>query len=350
MKLTNVEKVENTIYSVNHIFSMKHVINLGIKTKEGIRLDPIYDREYPSTKYTNRPNLEAIQMQSSHFITLSYANFKAKKLEDIYISYPHLPEFISTMEQVLTMVNTQDMYTASGVNPKYAEAQVRQDGLGGGKSIIFVPHLITYEGGSMPGVLLFLNSDEYVVEIPSLHLFTMYSILTTFNLYTNSLILLNTALLYDNTKGGASFSTGGGSQAPSNSSFNGGGGAPQRTVFGNQGGNGSPSGFKRQSSFGGGQQTGGQAPTPPKTTSNFKAPNVTPNVVNTSMEDLDKAINENFPPATNIPDGNEGGVPFDNVPQATTGGNDSVLSLNNVLETAAGIDIPDLSDGGVDFE
>jgi len=177
----------------------------------------------------------------------------------------------------------------------------------------------------------------------------MYSILTTFNLYTNSLILLNTALLYDNTKGGASFSTGGGSQqAPSNSGFNG-GGAPQRTVFGNQGGNGSPSGFKRQSSFGG-TPTGGQAPTPPKTTSNFKAPNVTPNVVNTSMEDLDKAINENFPPATNIPDGNEGGVPFDNVSQATTGGNDSVLSLNNVLETAAGIDIPDLSDGGVDFE
>jgi hypothetical protein len=326
-KLSNVEKVEKTIFTVGSHFTVKNTVTTGVKGKDNVKLNPVYTRQYNSQKYSDKSTLEQMTIRTSDYIVMAYNDFQNKINEEIYISYPHMPEFIRILGQAVQMVSTEDMYVGNDVNPKYKDLVLRPAvSMGGQKSFAVIPHVIQRDQSVERGILLFLNSEEIYVEIDANNLYTMWYILEKFDLYLNSSLLLTTALVYD---GGA---VGGSQDAPS---FGGGG-----NTFGASSNNRAPRGI-----FGGGSagaNAGGNkgTSTPPK----FKPP-----VKNTTLNDLDKAIEgEDF----NIPDSElpfTGGEPSS--PSVPTPNNDakSPLSLNNIMDAANEIDVPDLDDGELDF-
>jgi hypothetical protein len=325
-KLANVERIERTIYNSGK-FTIKNVVTTGSKGKDDIKLDAIYERQYNSKKYSNKSQLESIHVNTSDFLVFAFNDYQNKINEEIYISYPHILEIKQLFANAVQMVRTQDMYVNGNVNPKYNEVVLKPTDiitgkemqLGGQKSIAIIPHVIQRDEALFPGILMFLNSEEIYVEMDAKALVVFYETqLENFDLQTQSAL---TVLMGLTNKGSDSDS----SDAPS---FGGGGNS---NTFGAGSTNRAPRGI-----FGGGNAGGGNkgGNTPPK----FKPP-----VKNTTLNDLDKAIEGGD---VDIPSDND--VPFTGGETGNKG--KSPLSLNNIMDAAGEIEIPDLDDGDVDFE
>jgi hypothetical protein len=307
-KLTNVEKIEKVLFTIGSNFSVKNAVITGTKGKDNIKLNPIYSREYNSTKYSDKSQLEQITVRTSDYIVLSYNDFQNRVNEEIYISYPHMSFFLEKLEEAVRMVNTPDMFKGNNINPKYQDLVIKLDNLGGQKSIAFIPHVIQNDQNYSYGVLLFLNSDEVYIEIDANNLYTLYYILKDFNLNLNSSILLLTGLLYDSGVGSVDDTPVFGGTT-NKSPFGGTVNRAPRGIFGNKSSNISSK-------------------------KDFKPP-----VKNTTIEDLDKAIEDENISDEDLPF--TGGEPSDKQ-------NNSPLSLNNIMDAANEIEIPDLEDD-IDF-
>lgn len=322
MKLENVERIEKTIFSVGMNFKIKNVVVTGKKGKDNIKLDPIYSRNYKSSKYSDRATLDSMHIETSDFIVFAYNDFKNKVNEEVYISYPHMLGFLQKIEEVAQMVSTQDMYVNGGVNPNYQSACVKTSPLGGQKSLAFIPAVFeNQDRQAVNGVFLFINSNDIYVPIDVNSIMTIYYILKDFNLYTNSSILLQTGLLFDGAGSGV---------APTGNSFSGNSGS---TPFG--GSNNAPFGNKPQApranifENGGGNKGG-----------NNSLPNrpVTPTET-IGANDLSKIADD--------VKGNE--VPFgdnDIPPMDINQGGSGPLSLANIQDAAKEIEIPNLEEDG----
>jgi len=310
-KLANVEKIEKTIQTVSSHFTVKNTVITGVKGKDNVKLNPVYARSYNSTKYSDKSQLEAMNIRTSDYIVLAYNDYQNKINEEVYLSYPHLPNFINLLEQAVQMVSTKDMYVNNDVNPKYSDVVLRLDNLGGKKSIAIIPHVIQQDQTYINGALIFLNSEDTYAEIDANSIYTLYYILKDFNLYLNSSLLLLTGLLYD----------GGTSDFDSAPVF---GGASKNAFGANNANNRAPRGI-----FGGkgGSNIGGSK-------GGFKPP-----VKNTTLEELDKVI-----------EGEEGDIPSTNGDETSNNeGEGSPLSLNKIIDAAGEIEVPDLDDGEVVF-
>jgi hypothetical protein len=331
-KLANVERIERTIYSSGK-FTIKNSVSVGSKGKDDVKLDAIYERQYNSKKYSNKSQLESIHVNTSDFLVFAFNDYQNKINEEIYVSYPHILEIKQMFANAVQMVKTQDMFVNGNVNPKYSEVVLKPTDvltgkemqLGGQKTIAIIPHVIQRDEALFPGVLMFLNSEDIYVEMDAKTLVVFYETqLANFDLQTQSALTVTLGLV---NKGSDSDS----SDAPS---FGGGGG----NAFGASSNNRAPRGI-----FGGGN-TGGNA----RGASN--APKFKPPVKNTTLNDLDKAIEGgdiSVPSDNDVPftGGETGGKNF-----APKGNDKSPLSLNNIMDAAGEIEIPDLDDGDVDFE
>lgn len=343
-KLSNVERIEKTVFQVGSNFTVKNMVSTGTKGKNDVKLHPVYSRTYNSTKYSDKSSLESLTVRTSDFLVFAYKNFQQKINEEIYMSYPHLPGFLAVLEQAVAMVNTPDVYTNNGVNPKYADTVLKSQPLGGGKTIAIIPHVIQNDQSMIRGVMMFLNNDDIYVEIDVNNLNTLWYILKDFNLYTNSMLTLMTGLVFDGGSVADSTPSFSGSNSNTNSFSN--AGQPKRGIFGAKTGNGGSGGF--------GGNTGGGKTRPTKT---FTAP-----TKNASFNDLDKIVDGEIP----VPTDNEvpftGGeeTPAKKSPFANDGGNETeelkggngALSLNSIMSAADEIDVPDIEegDGDIDFE
>jgi hypothetical protein len=312
-KLENVERIEKVMFQVGAHFTVKNSVSTGTKGKDNVKLHPIYSRSYNSTKYSDKSSLEAINIRTSDFLVFAFNDFQNRKNEEIYISYPHMIGFLNTIEQAVAMVNTPDMFTANGVNPKYSDVVLKTPPLGGQKTIAIIPHVIQHDQNTVRGVMMFLNSEDTYVEIDINNLNTLHYILNKFDLYQSSATLLLTGLMYD----------GGGAGGDSTPSFSG-GGNNNTTSFGGGGANRPARGI-----FGGGNKGGASGATG-GSRGGFTAP-----TKNTNLNDLDKIVE-----GEDVKTPSDDDVPF-------TGGetSGSPLSLNNIMDTAKEIEVPDLEDG-----
>lgn len=318
-KLENVERIEKVMFQVGANFTVKNSVSTGTKGKDNVKLHPIYSRSYNSTKYSDKSSLEAINIRTSDFLVFAYNDFQNRKNEEIYISYPHMIGFLNTIEQAVAMVNTPDMFTSNGVNPKYSDVVLKTPPLGGQKTIAIVPHVIQHDQNTVRGALFFLNSEDTYVEIDINNLNTLHYILSKFDLYASSATLLLTGLMYDGAGvGGDSVPSFGGSSNNNTTSFGAGANRPARGIFG---------GANKGNASAGGNKGG------------FVAPTKTAN-----LNDLDKIV-----------EGEDVSVPSDDDVPFTggeeSGNSGSPLSLNNIMDTAKEIEIPNLDegDGELDF-
>jgi hypothetical protein len=325
-KLENVERIEKVMFQVGANFTVKNSVSTGTKGKDNVKLHPIYARNYNSTKYSDKSSLEAINIRTSDFLVFAFNDFQNRKNEEIYISYPHMVGLLNTIEQAVAMVNTPDMFTGNGVNPKYSDVVLKTPPLGGQKTIAIIPHVIQHDQNTVRGVMMFLNTEDTYVEVDINNLNTLHYILNKFDLYASSATLLLTGLLYDGAGVGAdstpSFSGGGNN----NTTSFGGGGAnrPARGIFGG----GAGKGASGNGNAGGGSRGGFTAPTK-----------------STNLNDLDKIVEGED---VSVP--SDADVPFTGGETSDSkGGSGSPLSLNNIMDTAKEIEVPDLEDGDGDL-
>lgn len=198
--LNNVDKVEKVLFKSGK-FTIKNSIILGSKNSvTGVRIDPIHTKSYNSNKYVGIPTLSSININTSEFIVFEYNDFDAKIREEVYLSYPHMIDILSFMDQVLNLVYEENLYTNNGINPKFYDANgnlpmIQSTPLGGGKYIDFVPGKLQNQDGTLrDGGFLTLNDNANAFEgldIRSLE--TIDYILRNINLgsYSNQTLIIS---------------------------------------------------------------------------------------------------------------------------------------------------------------
>ncbi|PTU25896.1 hypothetical protein DA469_21340 [Bacillus subtilis] len=339
-RLDTVERIEKTLFSVGNLFSVKNVILNGNKGKNDNKLNSIYTRSYDSQKYSDRSTLDQIQIRTSDFLVFSYHDFQNKINEDIFISYPHMMNFMTILTSAYNMVNTDEVYQGNNINPKYANVSLTTNPLGGGKQLAFIPTIIQRDQVYTNGVILFLGSEDYAIELDASQLGALYYILNNFNLLSESSTLFLTGLMFDSAVEGSEPSVNTFSSAPKNNAgFN---AKPKRGIFGGNNGASRGSG----NTFGGNNSEESS----PKRNAGFK-----PQTKNVTPDELESAIENGTDLNPPIP--NDDDIPFtggieDDSPIETGGENsDSPISFNDVMAGATEIEVPDLDDkdGGINF-
>jgi hypothetical protein len=209
--LNSVERLEKVLFS-GGTFSVKNVVTLGQKSGTGNRLDPIYTRQYNSTKYNDRNALEVVRFNQSEYIVFAVNNFEAKVNEEVFISYPHMQGLISFLEECYELVNTQGVYTNNSVAAKYNDTAIESEKFASGKSMIAVPAVWDGNDNNIrKGILLFLSSEDICVQLDIAAISSLCYILSNFNLSLESNQLLIMGMLNELGRGGIG---GGASSSP----------------------------------------------------------------------------------------------------------------------------------------
>lgn len=198
--LRDTEKVERVLFQSGS-FYLKNVILLGSKSNvTGNRLDPIFTRSYQSQKYTDRNQLKNISVRTSDYLTFSINKFdkvtKENKGIEIYSSYQNIENLVNFFNDVLCLVNTEGVFSKTGITPEYADQVVESELLCGGKKLFALPQLIEIDNGTNnpmteKGVMLFLNDEEHYVTLEERSVYTIFSMLNNMNL----MLLSNTTLM-----------------------------------------------------------------------------------------------------------------------------------------------------------
>jgi|GEM_PF-2682434 len=324
MLLANHERIDRTITTAGNTFSVRNVVLLGRKGRDNVKLSPFYNREYNSQKYSTHSKLEQLQINTSDYIVFAYNAFIENKNinEEVFISYPHIQDLRDFLAEALNQLNIQNLYTNNGVAPEYADLVVRSQPFAGGKTLAIIPHKIQREHNNnssfVDGCILFVNDDDKWVEIDLLNLYTMYTILENFDLYSNSNMLLTQAMLFDLGRGGvAPASTGGGTGSQPST--------PRKvnSIFNNKNSEGS-----------GPSKPGMRRPSIPKRSVNP----TTETAEETQQEKPAKRSINRKPVKTNVEELSE-------EVNAEQGSGNSPLALGNILKGAEEVELPPVDPG-----
>lgn len=295
--LNNTERLERVLYQ-GGTFSVKHVLILGSKSAAGNRIDPVYTREYNSTRYNNLNTLKVTKFSDNDYVVFAVNDFENKINEEIFCSYPHMPGLIAFIEDCYNLVNTQGVYTNNSVASQYQDTAVESIPMASGKKMIAVPAVWDGRDNELKkGLLLFLGSEEVCVQLDINAIGILGYMLTNFNLVMASYQLFEMGMINETyeaiTKGqpvsnGFKPSTGFNSGSNSNST-------PKRGLFGNSSGG-------RRAPLGGGM------------------------TANQPTQSVQQPVEEdNF------------------TPEPSTSGRKK-LSMNNIKQVASEIDVEDLGD------
>ena len=200
--LNNTERLEKVVFS-GGLFSVKNVVTLGQKTATGNRLDPIYTREYNSTKYNNLNALKVTRFTQNEYLAFCYNDFENKINEEIFISYPHMPGLLAFMEDICTVAFDPATYTNNSVSIGAKDTVVESDPFAGGKKMIAVPAV--WDGKEREvkkGVLLFLNSEDVAVQLDLNAINSLAYIISNFNLSLESSMLMIMGMCTELERGG----------------------------------------------------------------------------------------------------------------------------------------------------
>lgn len=200
--LTSTERLEKVMFQSGY-FTVKNVVLLGSKGANSNRLDPIYERTYPSNKYNNRAELTTVRWNQNEYVVLGYNNFEEKVNEEIFVSYPHYMALVDFFTECMELLNTQGVFTNNSVAVQYADTAIESEPFASGKRMIAVPGVWEDADTNVrKGIFLFLNSEDVATQIEITGVSSLLYILETFNLSIASNQLLIMGMLNDLAKGG----------------------------------------------------------------------------------------------------------------------------------------------------
>lgn len=199
--LTSVERIEKVMFQSGH-FTVKNVVLLGTKGANSNRLNPIYERSYPSNKYNDRNQLTSIRFNQNEYVVLAYNDFEQKINEEIFVSYPNYYSLVYFFVQCLDLLNKPGVFTNNSVATQYTEYTVESDPLVSGKKMIAIPAVWDGADNSIrKGLTIFLNSEEVFVQLEAVGISSLVYILENFNLSLASNQLLIMGMLNELASG-----------------------------------------------------------------------------------------------------------------------------------------------------
>lgn len=209
--LGNLEKVERELYRPCRNLIVKNVVHVAFKGFNGKCYGGVYMSNYRSQKYSDRESLGVLRITTSDFLVFTYRN--SDEFNEVYCSYPHLPRLLEGFREAYNMLVSEeyeDLFVEEGnelyLNADYSNLQVKIEGLANGNSILLVPNVVGDENeGEREGVLLYLGSEDYVVEMDYEELEALVHFLEKFNLQESSqslLLMASLSLLLNGDSGG----------------------------------------------------------------------------------------------------------------------------------------------------
>lgn len=114
--LKNYEKAERLFFQLGK-FTLKNVVLMNNASgnnnnNEKNKLDVIYKKDYPSTKYNNMDQLSQLKIRTSDFLVFAYNDFSVKPFinEEIYTSYNHLNDVMSFFLDINEKIIQQEQF------------------------------------------------------------------------------------------------------------------------------------------------------------------------------------------------------------------------------------------------
>lgn len=216
MNFGSLEKIESVLLRPTGNFTIKNVVVLGTRDKNGMRRDSLKENNYKSDKYINFSVLGKLTLETSDYLVFSYSDFNDRENNvDIFISYPHIYRLLDIFDTIYKQViinNGEDIFYEDKkgnafLKEEYENTLYMIDNLIGNKSIGVIYDTIarydenksnetTYE----KAITLALNNDNIKVQL-SLDTFEyMYRFLKDFNLLTSSQNLYQLAYMNEIAK------------------------------------------------------------------------------------------------------------------------------------------------------
>jgi hypothetical protein len=206
----NCEKIEKTIINIDRYLSLNLAVTFGRKGSNDKRLDAVYTNSYNSNKYADKSKLTNYWLNSREYLVLSYKDRNEGNYEDIYMSYPHLVEFESKINNLYSLILDEEVYAQSNgdlyINPQYKSYSVKIENMIGGKSILIKPAIVNnyYTGDDEPGIAIYVGKKENYTGFNFKKLQSIIRFLDEFNLSVMGQMLANFALMASNGGGSGS--------------------------------------------------------------------------------------------------------------------------------------------------
>ena len=169
--LSKINDVKRELFSIGNNFKLLNVVTFNFKGKNDVKLDPIYEQQYSSQKYSNIGTLSTINIRSSDYYVLSFKDRVNNEFisEEIFISYPHLESFKDFMNQAAReIIKKEDkLYTTRGLTEEGANFIFESDMFSSNKKIAIAPAKVDRSTNDreilVNGVTIFLNNEIYCV-------------------------------------------------------------------------------------------------------------------------------------------------------------------------------------------
>lgn len=192
-----LEKITKTIYRPCRGLSIKHVINLGSKAKNGNRKSDTWASNYKSNKYNNASDLTSLFLDTQDYMVFSISNDV-----EVYVSYPHLYRVKKAFKKALKWFSASvEIFTEVDddliVHTKYKKLNASALGLVGNRNIVIRPSVVDDGDYVYEGVAITLHEPDNVIYMTVDELEAFWDFLSTFNLYMSSQMMLNFAKLYE---------------------------------------------------------------------------------------------------------------------------------------------------------
>lgn len=173
--LSKFENCKREIFTIGNNFKLYNVVSYNYKNKDDNKLDPIYENNYSSSKYSNINELTNLFIRSSNYLVFNYRDNVDGQFvtEDVYVSYPNieiLRDFLTNaLEDILK--NVKNYYSKTNITEQAEEVIFESEPFAQGKKLAIVPYKIerTSQNSELSsyvnGVVLFVNEESNFVEM-----------------------------------------------------------------------------------------------------------------------------------------------------------------------------------------
>lgn len=153
---------------------------LSNKTKDDIKLDPVYINSYDSTKYANVSTIKNVKINPAVYITVSYLNYEDNSLkEEVFISPYDLGILVDYLKELNDMMTGNSFFDKKNtIKPDKEEDYVESVAIGRNEKVLFAfPISLRNDNNVKDRACMFcVNDDEKNLILNDYDVYNLYMI------------------------------------------------------------------------------------------------------------------------------------------------------------------------------